>query len=319
MAALNSILVQACDEVRSLVGEPNNTSKLANADILRKIPGVFQSVLSEINGMASDPLCTSIDYTLGSYALDDNLLLPAMARTIRAVVAVDASGNVIGQFRKLNPYDQRTPRYGYEMRGPYLHVIVPDGFSATYTTARVIYEPTGYMPVHYGTIDATSGTAIDQSAGLWVNLASATVTSGQTDSRPNGYVGAWFRIYATSSAPTGYSSTTDNIDERLIVSFTPTNKRIVPESALTFAPLAAKGGTWSYEIVPTQDWSFFRAITHRMAREISGAWGRTMRYSTINKEYQAIIRDATYLTANGDIASPGSFFCAPTIDWRYIL
>lgn len=306
MAVLGSILTRACSELRAAVNEPANTQKLTDNIALRKLAGTFQSVLSEAMNQSSDEMAMTLDITLSSYEDDDMIPLPALCSNVKMVLALDANGTCFGQFRQLRKYDQVSLRYGYEVRGPFLHLVKPPQMT-TITTLRLVYEPFGYMPLHYGLLDATSSSVVDQSAGDWVAIGSATSVVGEQDIRPAGYMGAWFRVYATSSAPTGYSSTTNNVDEQLINDFDPVTQKIYFERPLLWPTLASKGGTWSYEIVPTTNWSVFRPIVFRAAREFASASGRSGRVRLLNQEYQACMRDVLALFSNVDGAFPGGF------------
>lgn len=306
MAALGGLLERAVEQYRAAVREPHNTRQLANDQALLNLTSAWQSVINDLSSMSQRPLLFSADYALADYDADDLYPLPVTANCVKHVTVLDSAGNVLGHVRHLRKYDRMEPQYGYALRGPHIRVVRPTIITGL-TTLRVWYEPGGFLPLHYGTLDSTNATLVDQTNGLWVRPNQATLVAGQLDYRPNAYVGGYFRIYETSSAPTGYSNTTLNVDEQPIVDFDETNQRCTLENALLFPTLAAKGGTWKYEIVPSVDWGIWSCVVLLAARETSNVWGRRSRASGINTEYQTRMRTMRYGESTADGESPNAF------------
>lgn len=303
MAVLGSILTRAVTTLKAKVNEPNNSTKLTADIALRELASAFQSVLADVMSQSEDELALTLDYTLSDYASDALYPLPALCSSVRHVVIVNSDGQVVGAVRPLRKYDTMQLRFGYQIEGPYLRLIRPANIVGL-NTLRIVYEPGGFLPLHYGTLDATNSALVDQSSGLWVCPNQATLVAGEIDYRPNAYMGAWFRIYETGSAPTGYTNSLYNIDEVQINDFTETTQRCGLVRALAYPTLAAKGGTWKYEIVPTVNWTVWKPVVLRCAREIANTWGRRSRANGLNQEYQSCMRDARLLLSTVDGADP---------------
>lgn len=306
MAVLGGLCEKLVSEVKSTIQEPSNTKKITPNDILFRAASAYTDVLVDIQSMADRDCLLELDYDISSSATEFRVRAPAGCSNIRHILVLDAADNILGTLRPLRQYDRVGIQYGYEIQGPYIRLLKPPGVGTSTPTMRVVYEPFGYMPLHYGTLDATNSALVDQTNGLWVHPNQATLVYGQKDYRLNGYVGAWFRVYETSTAPTGYSDTTYNMDEQLVVDFTETTQRLTLQNALTFPTLVAKGGTWKFEIVPYIDWGIWECVVFKIAAEYASKW-RPHRAGALLQQYQLKMRTARFIGSEYDSNDPSQF------------
>lgn len=300
MAYLGSILSSACDEIRAAVGEPTLTGKLTNATLLPRIADAYSAVGTELQGLSERPLLAEFDYTLSPAASSFKLLLPATFQALRHIRFLDASGNFMGHVPPMRKYEMTPNNNGYRLNGPWLELNFA-GTSTGITTVRIAYEPFGFMPVHYGVLASTGRTNTGSPSRGVLDIAESTSTVGLQDFRPNAYVGAWFRLYYTESAPSGYTGSTNyNTIERRCDSWAPTTHKITLDEELTFTD----GGDWNYEILPTTQWDFWRAVILWTARSTLNLAGRLRRVQGATTEYTNTMRALRMRLSSADAFDP---------------
>lgn len=299
MANMDGMLSSACTGIRDLLDEPAATSKLTDAYLLKVMSDGWSAVTRELNALSQRPLLVEMSYTLSTTGavnnlLTDNLQLPATATAIRQVYFRDSSSYNQGHLVPLRKLDNFEHNVGYQIRGHQLMIKRPTG--GIESTVVILYEPGGYLPLHYGTLSSS------YRSSTTVTLAQATSVTGLQDTRPNAYVGGLFRVISQASTPTGYSFATGSM-ERIVTSWAPTTQVSTVASAFDYTD----GGNWTYEIVPTADWALWRAVILWSARFIANTWTRNAQAAGITKEYVSYMRALRLTESTIDGGAADSF------------
>lgn len=301
MPFLGGMLSTMCDEVRQLLDEPSQSTKLTNANTLVRAQDGWSAVNRELQALSQRPLIATIDYTPSTTGsvngyITDTFQLPVMATAIRKVYFLDSDSIVIGEVKRVRLYDSYDSNVGFQIQGHLLSLRRPD--NGPEATVRVEYEPGGFMPLHYGVLEAANRTTST------LKLSNAITVVGLQDYRPNAYVGGYWRLISTASAPTGYSGITNIGLERRITGWAETT-----HTSTLVAPVLpfSDGGNWTYEVVPTLDWSLWRAVTLWTARFLANAWGRREQASGLAVEYTAYMRALRLTEASMDATQKDAF------------
>lgn len=301
MPFLGGMLSTMCDETRQMLDEPAQSSKLPNANILVRAQDGWSAVNRELQALSQRPVIATIDYTPSTTGevngyLSDVFQLPVTCTAVRKVYFLDEDGIVMGDVKRVRLYDSFDSNVGYQIQGHLLTLRRP--INGPEATLRVEYEPGGFMPLHYGSLASANRTTST------VKLSTSTSVVGLQDYRPNAYVGGFFRLISTASAPTGYAGITNIGLERRIVGWaetTHTSTLVAPVLPFT------DGDAWSYEVTPTLDWSLWRAVTLWTARFIANSWGRTDQARGLTIEYTAYMRMLRLTEATADAAQKDAF------------
>lgn len=301
MPFLGGMLTTMCDEVRQMLDEPSQSSKLSNVNVLLRAQDGWSAVNRELQALSQKPLIGTIDYTpsttgsLNGY-ITDVFQLPVLCTAVRKVYFLDVDSICIGDVKRVRLYDSYDSNVGYQVQGHQLSLRRPD--NGPEATVRVEYEAGGFMPLHYGTLASAARTSST------VKLSAATSVVGSQDYRPNAYVGGYWRLISTTTPPTGYAGITNIGLERRIIGWaetTHTSTLVAPVLPFT------DGGDWSYEVVPTLDWSLWRGVSLWTARFIANAWGRRAQAQGLTIEYTAYMRAIRLTEASTDAAQKDAF------------
>jgi DNA/RNA endonuclease YhcR with UshA esterase domain len=251
--------------IRENTDEPSAGAKYDTDSLLRRIKGISQEVITELNALADNPVYGRINISFAQGT--DTYILPPNVSSIERIGRLNSltglPEGILWLRSKRNPYGPVFRLEGQTLR------MDPKWLGAT-TEYEMLYIPNGNFEFHYGTAAGSTTTTL---------TLAATPTAGARDTRQNAYVGSTVRIITDDG---------NIVQERNVTGYVNSTRVITVSPA--FNPTLA--GTITYEIIPSY-WHFLeRVISFKVALDLVAIEGNPRRVAGLTTLLRNSMRSA---------------------------
>jgi hypothetical protein len=269
------------DQIRLVTNEPSLDAKYSDAELVSLISQAFYTVWNEINRVSTHQVVIRTDISVT--ATQQRYILPPSMTKLVDIQRLNDDGSILCRY---NPSNIRNPAWpNLRLEGNTLYFTEATG--AAYTL-RLLWIPSGYVALHYGTLEDITNNTDDCDVTL-----ATTPTGGTRDLRPNAYAGCMFRILTSGGDGEGA------VQDRIIHTYDPQTKIAVVEPAYESGMVPE--ATITYEITPMRSDELVMPIAEFVSRKIVGWEGDYKRYRTIDLDYKRDIRTARLLESCYDL------------------